>query len=135
MLDGLYWIMSYSRWRDPEFWPLFRDAMLERHPQVTAASMDAARSYNFERYRYQGIGRFEPAQVYDKGSADLGVLAHLLGRRDFLFGSAPCATDAAVYGFLANIHFFDIDTPLRRFLRAQDGLVRHTERLHALVMA
>lgn len=72
MLDGLYWIMSYSRWRDPEFWPLFRDAMLERHPQVTAASMDAARSYNFERYRYQGIGRFEPAQVYDKGSARSG---------------------------------------------------------------
>ena len=29
MLDNLYWVMSYSRWKDERFWPLFRDALLE----------------------------------------------------------------------------------------------------------
>src|SRR5947209_10792730 len=24
-LDDLYWVISYSRWRDDCFWPLFRD--------------------------------------------------------------------------------------------------------------
>ena len=24
MLDDLYWVMSYSRWHDPQFWPQFR---------------------------------------------------------------------------------------------------------------
>src|ERR1700761_6903541 len=27
-LDDLYWPMSYSRWRDDRFWPVFRDALL-----------------------------------------------------------------------------------------------------------
>ncbi|MEA3102741.1 Tom37 metaxin N-terminal-like domain-containing protein, partial [Caballeronia mineralivorans] len=27
-LDDLYWVMSYSRWRDPRFWPLFKEAFL-----------------------------------------------------------------------------------------------------------
>src|SRR5580698_3992286 len=58
-LDDLYWVMSYSRWADPRFWPVFKDAILSTHPGITADSLDAARQYNFERYRYQGIGRFE----------------------------------------------------------------------------
>lgn len=60
MLDDLYWVMSYSRWKDDRYWPLFRDAVLRTHPNVTAESMEAARQYNFKRYHYQGIGRYDP---------------------------------------------------------------------------
>ncbi len=134
MLDGLYWVMSYSRWKDPEFWPLFRDAILRTHPEVTAEAMDAAQKYNFERYHYQGIGRFELAQVYTKGLADLQALANLIGERDFLFGAKPSSTDAALYGFLANIYFYEIDTPLKRFIVSHRGLARYCERMHARVM-
>jgi hypothetical protein len=30
--------------------------------------MEAAQTYNFQRYHYQGIGRYEPAQAYRAGS-------------------------------------------------------------------
>jgi hypothetical protein len=53
MLDDLYWVMSYSRWRDLEFWPLFRDEILRTHPSVSEAGLDQARKYNVERYHYQ----------------------------------------------------------------------------------
>ncbi len=134
MLDGLYWVMSYSRWRDPQFWPFFRDAILKTHSQVTAANLETAQKYNFERYYHQGIGRFEPADVYKRGLADLQVLANLIGNGDFLFGDRPSSVDAAVYGFLANIYFFEIETPLKRFIVSRDNLVRYCERLHARVM-
>jgi glutathione S-transferase len=134
MLDGFYWVISYSRWRDPQFWPLFRDAILRTHPQVTADGMETAQKYNFQRYYYQGIGRYEATDVYRKGLADLQVLADLIGRSDFLFGDAPSSVDAAVYGFLANIYFYDIDTPLKRFILSHDNLVAYCERLHARVM-
>src|SRR3989442_797758 len=78
MLDDLYWVMSYSRWRDPQFWPLFRDEILRTHPSVSEAGLDQARKYNFERYHYQGIGRYEPDGVYARGIADLQVLANLV---------------------------------------------------------
>jgi glutathione S-transferase len=134
-LDDLYWVMSYSRWKDPQFWPLFRDAMLEAHPSLSASGMEAAQTYNFERYRYQGIGRYEPAEVYQRGIANLSAVASLIGERGFVFGPQPSSIDAAVYGFIANIYFYRIDTPLRQFVASHPGLVRHCQAIHEAVAA
>jgi glutathione S-transferase len=131
MLDDLYWVMSYSRWRDPEFWPLFRDEILRTHPSVSEGGLDQARKYNFERYHYQGIGRYEPDGVYARGIADLQVLANLVPQSAFLFGAQPSSVDTAIYGFIANIHFYAIDTPLKKFVASHGNLVRHCETLHA----
>jgi glutathione S-transferase len=131
MLDDLYWVMSYSRWRDPEFWPLFRDEILRTHPSVSEDGLDQARKYNLERYHYQGIGRYEPDGVYARGIADLRVLANLVPQNAFLFGAQPSSIDAGIYGFLANIHFYAIDTPLKTFVASRANLVRHCETLHA----
>jgi glutathione S-transferase len=35
MLDDLYWVMSYSRWKDERYWHAFRDALLREHPTLT----------------------------------------------------------------------------------------------------
>jgi glutathione S-transferase len=130
MLDDLYWVMSYSRWRDDRFWPLFRDEMLRTHPSLSATGMEAARRYNFERYRYQGIGRYEPADVYARGIADLKALVDIMPASPFLFGAQASSVDAGVYGFIANILYFEIDTPLKRFVESHASLVRHTEAIH-----
>jgi glutathione S-transferase len=135
MLDDLYWIMSYSRWQDARFWPLFRDAILRTHPSVTADALEAARDYNSKRYYYQGIGRYGPAAVYDRGVASLQVLANLLPANGFLFGPTPSSTDAAIYGFIANIHFYDIDTPLKEFVVSKQNIVAHCLAVHAAVQA
>jgi glutathione S-transferase len=133
MLDDLYWVMSYSRWHDPRYWPTFRDAILMTHPVVTEADLDTARAYNEQRYYYQGIGRYEPEGVYKRGLADLAALASLLGAGPFLFGDRPHGVDAGCYGFLANIQFYPIDTPLRRFIVAHPELRRYGEAMHAAV--
>jgi hypothetical protein len=83
--------------------PAFRDALRTTHPQIAPAGLDAAREYNGQRYYYQGIGRYEPEQVYARGISDLGVIADLLGDSGFMFGSQPVSLDAAIYGFVANI--------------------------------
>jgi glutathione S-transferase len=132
-LDDLYWVMSYSRWRDPRFWPLFCDALLREHPGLQRDSLAQAQRYNFERYHYQGIGRFEPEQVYARGSADLEAIAALLGESPFVFGQTASSTDAGLYGFLANIYFYPIETPLRALLSTRPNLVSFCERLHEAV--
>ncbi|WP_198651581.1 glutathione S-transferase C-terminal domain-containing protein [Dyella sp. C11] len=132
-LDDLYWPMSYSRWKDDRYWPLFCNALLATHGELTEGDLAAAREYNALRYHYQGIGRYEPAQVYERGIADLRVVSDALGKRDFLFGDAPRSIDAAIYGFVANIYFYDIDTPLKQFVLSRPHLVRHCEAIHAKV--
>lgn len=131
MLDDLYWVMSYSRWKDDQFWPLFRDAILRTHTDITAESLETAREYNFKRYHFQGIGRYEPDAVYARGIADLRVLANQLPASGFLFGAKPSSIDAGIYGFTANIYFYEIDTPLREFLVSQSNVVLHCQSVHA----
>lgn len=133
VLDDLYWPMSYSRWKDDRFWPSFRDALLDEHENLAEADLNAARAYNFDRYRYQGIGRYPPDEAYRRGLDDLAALAMLLPRQGFMFGDQPTSVDASLYGFIANILFYPIDTPLRHYVQSQEHLERHCHAIHAIV--
>ena len=53
MLDDLYWVMSYSRWKDERYWPSFRDALMREHPRLTEDGLLKAREFNFQRYHFQ----------------------------------------------------------------------------------
>jgi glutathione S-transferase len=135
MLDDLYWVMSYSRWKDERYWPRFRDALLREHPALTADGLDKAKSYNAQRYHFQGIGRYEPDAAMARGLADLGAIAELIPQHGYLHGEQPTAVDAGIYGFIANIYFYDIDTPLKQFVAAHDNIVRHCRAIHQAVMS
>lgn len=134
LLDDLYWVMSYSRWKDERYWPLFRAALMSEHPGLTDEGMAKAREFNFQRYYFQGVGRYAPDAAYARGLADLGVLGDLITDGGFVHGARPTSIDASVYGFIANIHFFDIDTPLKQFISSRRNLVRHCTTLHEIVM-
>jgi hypothetical protein len=62
-------------------------------------------------------------------------LSHLIGEAGFLFGASPTSTDAGVYGFIANIYDYDIETLLRAFVASQPNHVRHCKAIRAAVSA
>jgi glutathione S-transferase len=132
-LDDLYWVMSYSRWKDERYWPQFRDALKREHPSLSDEGLMKAKEYNAQRYHYQGIGRFEPDAAMARGLADLAALANLIPRQGYVHGDRPTAIDAGIYGFVANIYFYDIETPLKQFVVAHDHLARHCRNIHAAV--
>ena len=127
MLDDLYWVMSYSRWKDERYWPQFRDALMREHPSQIDAGLRKAQEYNFQRYHFQGIGRYAPDAAYARGLADLRVLRMRCRPDGYLHGPKPTGIDAGIYGFVANIWFFAIDTPLKQFVASQQNIVRHCE--------
>ena len=135
MLDDLYWVMSYSRWKDEQYWPAFREALIRQHPTLTEEGLHKAQEYNGQRYYYQGIGRFAPADVYARGLADLRVLVNLLAGSEYVHGPRPTSVDAGIYGFIANIYFYSIETPLKQFVASQADLVRHCSAIHVAVGA
>lgn len=133
MLDDLYWVMSYSRWQDAPFWPSFRDALRREHPSLTEEGLRKAQEFNSLRYYYQGIGRFAPADAYARGLGDLQVLANLIPESGYVHGPNPTSIDAAIYGFIANILFYPIETPLKQFVAAHANLVRHCDAIHTAI--
>jgi len=133
MLDDLYWVMSYSRWKDERYWPRFRDALKREHPQLSDEGLMKAREFNAQRYYYAGIGRFDPEAAMARGLADLAAIADLIPGYGYVHGDTPISIDAALYGFIANIYFYDIDTPLKQFVVAHDNIVRHCRAIHEMV--
>jgi glutathione S-transferase len=135
MLDDLYWVMSYSRWKDERFFPAFRAALMREHPSLTEAGLRKAQEFNFQRYHFQGIGRYAADAAYARGLADLKVLANLIPANNYVHGATPTSIDAGIYGFIANIYFYEIDTPLRQFVVSQGNIVRHCRAIHDAVIA
>jgi glutathione S-transferase len=134
LLDDLYWVMSYSRWQDERFWPAFRAALLREHPSLTEEGLAKAKAFNHQRYYYQGIGRFDPDAAMARGVADLEALAAMLPTPGgYMHGETPTSIDAAIYGFIANIYFYDIDTPLKRCVAAHENIVRHCRAIHEAI--
>jgi glutathione S-transferase len=134
LLDDLYWVMSYSRWKDERYWPAFRAALMREHPSLTEEGLIKAREFNFQRYHFQGIGRYAPDAAYARGLADLGALANLVPAGGYVHGANPASVDAGIYGFIANIYFYDIETPLKQFVSSQPNLVHHTRAIHEIVV-
>jgi glutathione S-transferase len=132
-LDDLYWVMSYSRWKDERYWPQFRDALKREHPALTDEGLLKAKEFNAQRYHYQGIGRYAPDAAMARGLADLTALAEQIPAQAYVHGGKPTSIDAGIYGFIANIYFYDIDTPLKQFVNAHDNLVWHCRAIHAAV--
>jgi glutathione S-transferase len=132
-LDDLYWVMSYSRWKDERYWHAFRDALRREHPSLTEEGLAKAQAFNSQRYYYQGIGRCDPEAAMARGLADLEALARIIPPRDYLHGEKPTSIDAGIYGFIANIYFYDINTPLKQFVSAHDNIVQHCCALHEAV--
>jgi glutathione S-transferase len=133
MLDDLYWVMSYSRWQDERFWPAFQAALKREHPSLTEDGLAKAKAFNHQRYYYQGIGRFDPDAAMARGLADLGALATLIPPQGYVHGGKPTSVDAAIYGFVANIYFYDIDTPLKQFVITHENMVRHCGAIHEAI--
>jgi glutathione S-transferase len=133
LLDDLYWVMSYSRWQDERYFPAFQAAFLREHPGLTAEALATARAFNAQRYHFQGIGRYTPEAAYARGLADLAVLNGLVSPGPYVHGAAAGSVDAAIYGFIANIYFYDIDTPLKQMLVTRPNLVRHCLAIHEAV--
>ena len=134
LLDDLYWVMSYSRWKDERYWPAFRAALLREHPSLSEDALTKAREFNFQRYHFQGIGRYTPEAAYARGLADLAVLAELIPSDGYVHGTKPTSVDTGIYGFIANIFFYDIETPLKQFVCSHENLVRQCTSIHDTVM-
>ena len=105
-------------------WSAIRDALRRQHPSLTEAGLRKAQAFNFQRYHFQGIGRYAPDAAYARGLADLKVLADIIPANGYVHGETQTSIDAGIYGSIANIFFYDIDTPLKQFVVSAGNMVR-----------
>ena len=79
--------------------------------------------------------RYTPDGAYARGLADLSVLASLIPTKGYVHGEKPTSIDASIYGFIANIYFYETDTPLKQFVVSHANIARHCRAIHDAVTA
>jgi hypothetical protein len=134
MLDDLYWVMSYSRWKDERFWPALRDALLREQPEPDRSRLAQGAGIQFPalslpghrplrarrrlRARARGSRGARPShpgeRLRARAKADHHRCRHLRIHRQHLF--------------LRDRH------SLKQFVMAHANIVRHCRAIHDAVM-
>jgi glutathione S-transferase len=79
--------------------------------------------------KLQGCGRHTPAERDELAIKDIDALATLIGEKAFLMGDRPCAADATVFSFVAQLLIPLFETPTRTAAEKHQNLVGYRDRI------
>ena len=128
--EHLYWVTVYARWIEPNNWPVVRDAFFGGLPGPLKLFVpNLVRGQVKKQLHGHGLGRLAPAAIYQRGTQDLQALATALGDQPYFLGTGPTSLDASAYGFLANLLYPPLDSPIKSSLLDQPNLVSYVNRL------
>ncbi len=128
--EHLYWIMVYSRWMDPAEWPKVKSAFFSHLPLLLRMTIPGLVRRGVKKALYQqGIGRHSQEEIYALGKQDITALAAMLNSQLFFCGEKPTTIDATAYGFLANILFSPVESPLKLHAQTISQLTAYCERM------
>jgi glutathione S-transferase len=134
--ENLYWTLVYDRWIVDENWRIAQPVILGGIPApLRPLIAPLARRGVRRQLAGHGIGLHTREEIHGIGRRDVGALSDFLGGKPFFFGERPTEIDAVAYGFLANILWVPIASPVKeeaaRRVNLGDFLTRMRERYFA----
>jgi glutathione S-transferase len=79
----------------------------------------------------RGIARHAPDVIEAKGRHDIDALSAFLGDRPYLVADRPVVADAAVFGQLAPMIVWPMETPVAQYLRTVPNVAAYCQRMRA----
>lgn len=99
-------------------------------PPLIAGLVYHSLTRHFHRQLHaRGIARHSPEVIFDKARADIDALADYLKGRAFLAGDAPGLADLAVFGQVAPMLHWPMQTPVAQYLRSVQPVADWCERI------
>jgi glutathione S-transferase len=122
--DHFYYILTYSRWLDPEGFAAVGEAFFAGFPGPVRPVGRAFMRYRMRRLlNEQGLGRHTREEIYAFGREDLRAVADYLGDKPFFLGDRLTTLDAVAFGFLANVLLVPVESELKRVAQDFPNLV------------
>jgi glutathione S-transferase len=128
--DDLHWAVMWSRWSQPHNWPAMKDAIFGGLPPVLRDAVAGyARRQMRKQIRGQGLGRNTEDEIFQLGKQDLSALSDYLADKPFFMGDEPTTLDASAFGFLTNVIWCPVESPLKTHAQGLGNLVAFCERV------
>jgi glutathione S-transferase len=111
--DDLHWAVMWSRWSQPHNWPAMKGAIFGGLPPVLRDLIASfARRQMRKQIRGQGLGRNTEDEIFQLGKQDLSALS-----------------DYLAFGFLTNVIWCPVESPLKTHAQGLGNLVAFCERV------
>lgn len=107
-----------------------RSSLSAKLPPIIGPAVFSMLRFHFRRQLHaRGIGRFPPEVIEAKGRADVDALADFLGDRPFLLAEQPSTADTAVFGQLAPMAYWAMETPVASYVKSVRNIVDYCDRM------
>jgi len=128
--EHLYFVLMHSRWIDDDGWAAFQPLVFGHIPPLIRTLISRKiRKIVKRNLMAQGISRHSNAEIYAKGAIDIAALSDALGDKQYFMGTEPGLVDASAYGFIANLLYAPLRSPLLAAVKKHPNLVAYGDRM------
>jgi len=125
-------VFEYELFVHDDGWAQFRSFFAKSLPPIASSVVPALIRKSVTKHLFErGIARHSPAEVEAIGRDDIDALSVWLGEREWFLTGAPTKVDATAFGLLACSIRNPLPTPVFRYARGKDNLVRFVDRAMA----
>ena len=98
-------------------------------PVIGPLIFSMLRSHLRRQLYARGLARHTPHIIEAKGRADVEALAAFLGDKPFLLGGQPTTADTAVFGLVAPMVYWPMQTPVASYIKSVGTIVSYCDRM------
>jgi glutathione S-transferase len=132
--ENLYWAVVHTRWADAAGWAKTKVGFFGSLPLPLRWLLPPlARRGILGEMRGHGMGRHSETEIHVIARRDVDAVADFLADKPFMLGAAPTSLDATAYGFLANLLWAPVDSPIRQQAVSRPNLEAYCQRMKARV--
>jgi len=130
--EHFHQVLEWELFVHPAGVAYIRKALVSQMPPVIGPLIFSMLRSKLQKQLYaRGLARHTPDIIATKGRADVDALSAFLGERPFLLGDQPHTADAAVFGLLAPMVYWPMQTPVASHAKSLGNIVGYCDRMRA----
>jgi glutathione S-transferase len=128
--EHFHQVLEWELFVHPAGAAYIRKALVAQMPPVIGPLIFSVLSSRLSKQLYaRGLARHTPDVIAAKGRADVDAVSAFLGDRPFLLGDQPGIADTAVFGQLAPLVYWPMQTPVASHAKTLRNVVAYCERM------
>jgi glutathione S-transferase len=128
--EHFHQVLEWELFLHPAGAAWMRDSIRSQVPSVVAGPLFLLMKHQFRKQLYaRGLARHAPEVIAQKGRADLDAFAAFLSDRPFLLTDRPTSADTAVFGLVAPMVYWPMETPVAMYARSLPNVRAYCDRM------
>jgi len=128
--EHFHQVLEWELFVHPAGEAYIRKALVSQMPPVVGPLIFSMLRSKLQKQLYaRGLARHTPDVIAAKGRADVDAFAAFLGDRPFVVGDQPGTADTAVFGQLAPLVYWPMETPVASHAKSLGSVVGYCDRM------